>query len=72
MSEFKIRAYGKGELALCYFPGSTPHAAANHLRQWIVRCRPLLDGLHEAGHDPRSKMFTPREVRLIVKHLGEP
>ena len=32
MEEFKIRTYTKKELALLYFPDSTPQAAGKHLK----------------------------------------
>ena len=72
MEDFKIRSYTKKELALMYFPDSNPRTAANHLRAWIYRCKPLLEQLEAAGYKRISKMFTPRQVRLIVEHLGEP
>ena len=50
MYDFNIRAYGKGELALLYFPtASTSHSAVNHLMAWINRCTPLRDKLTEKG-----------------------
>lgn len=73
MDTFIIRAYSKKELALDYFPtASTPHAAVNHLMAWIKRCTELYDSLVEIGYRKNSKFFTPREVMLIVKYLGEP
>ena len=37
MEEFKIRTYTKKELALLYFPDSTPQAAGKHLKARITR-----------------------------------
>lgn len=38
MQEFKIKAYGKSELALQYFPeAASAHTAVNHLMSWIRR-----------------------------------
>ena len=55
-----------------YFPDSQPRTAVNHLMAWINRCTPLLGQLETAGYEKTSKGFTPRQVRLIVEHLGDP
>ena len=72
MTDFKIRPYTKKELALMYFPDSNPRTAVNHLMAWIYRCTPLLGQLETAGYEKSSKGFTPRQIRMIVEHLGEP
>ena len=73
MYDFNIRAYGKGELALLYFPtASTSHSAVNHLMAWINRCTPLRDRLTDMGYRKTDKFFSPRQVAEIVEHLGEP
>ena len=73
MSDFPIRAYSKKELALCYFPTSTnPHTAVNHLMAWVRRNSELWDELCAMGYQPSSKWLSPREVREIVRYLGEP
>lgn len=71
--EFKTRSYAKKELAYIYFPDAKdPHVAVNHLISWIKRCKPLYKELEEMGYIKTSKYFSPREVKAIVKHLGEP
>lgn len=70
--EFIIRPYTKKELALRYFPDSTPSTAVNHLMAWVRRCTPLWDALQATGYRPTSKSFTPRQVKSIVEYLGEP
>ena len=70
--DFIIRAYTKKELALSYFPDSQPRTAVNHLMSWIRRCRPLWTELLSTGYTMTSKSFTPRQVRTIVHHLGDP
>ena len=55
-----------------YFPDSQPRTAVNHLMAWIRRCTPLWQQLQEMGYSTTSKAFTPREVKAIVEHLGEP
>ena len=70
--EFIIRAYTKKELALLYFPDSTPRTAVSHLMAWIRRCTQLWQQLQQTGYEPTCKTFTPRQVRTIVDQLGEP
>ena len=69
---FKIRAYSKKELAFCYFPTSTHDTAVHHLNAWLKRCAPLMAELEATGYNKHTKCFTPLQVRLIVKHLGDP
>ena len=54
---FKIRSYGRMELASLYSPDLT-----GMLRQ-------QLDAL---GYRPDRRTFTPLEVKAIVEALGEP
>lgn len=72
MDDFKIRPYTKKELALMYFPDSNPRTAVNHMMAWVRRCTPLSEQLEAAGYEKSSKGFTPRQVRMIAEHLGEP
>lgn len=67
MEEFKIRTYGKTELALKYAPELTGSGALKKLQRWIKfnpRLRPLLK--------IKGRVYTPRQVRRIVEELGEP
>ncbi len=73
MENFEIKSYGKSELALLYFPRAhTGSTALNNLNYWIARNKQLKRRLRACGMPVRSKGFTPREVALIVKYLGEP
>ena len=73
MTEFKVRAYGKSELAWLYFPtANSAHTAVNHLRAWVGRNPALVNGLHKLGYRKSAKFFTPKEVALIIEYLGEP
>ncbi len=49
-----IRSYTKQELALLYFPDSSPVVASAHLMRWICRNPDLLKKLHESGYDKNS------------------
>ena len=55
-TDFRIRSYGRTELAQLYNPCLTPKA---------VR-------LAELGKLPGSRSYTPAQVREIVGALGEP
>ena len=72
MNDFTIRSYTKKELALTYFPASDPHVAVNRLMSWINRCKPLHEALLDQGYQKTSKWLSPREVAIVVEHLGEP
>lgn len=70
---FTLRAYGKSELAMLYFPeAASTHTAVNHLMAWISRSKKLSSELHDMGYLKTSKFFTPRQVAAIITHLGEP
>lgn len=59
------------ELALLYFPQCTPRSASVQLKKWISHPQ-LAEKLKNADYHNRQKILTPRQVRLIVEHLGEP
>ena len=69
---FKIKAYGRMELAMMYSPDITPIAAYIKLNRWIDRYPGLRKKLSRVGHTSNSRQFTPAQVRLIVDALGEP
>ena len=72
MDNFTIRAYSKKELALLYFPDSTPRVAVNHLMALIRRNDMLSDELLSTGYKTTNKVFTPRQVQAIVDWIGAP
>ena len=49
MKEFKIRAYGRMELAQLYSPELTGIAAYRKMKKWILRCPGLLQRLYDLG-----------------------
>ena len=65
--EFKIRAYGKSELAMLYFPGDSPENALKKLRCWFAKNKKLK---HFVSRE--KKYYTPKQVRIIIEELGEP
>ena len=72
MENFKIRAYGIGELAGCYSPNITVGAARRKLMYWISLQPELVAALRASGFNGRTRSFLPVQVRLIVEALGEP
>lgn len=71
---FIIRCYTKQELAMIYFKHTTRAIAVAHLRRWMARCKGLMADLKgdQNLYNPRCKTLSAREVRIIVRHLGEP
>lgn len=68
----QIRFYSKQELAMLYFPEADPRCARKHLRRWIYKCPELVARLADLHLSIYSKVFTPRQVALIIEYLGEP
>lgn len=69
---FECRTQHKVRLAESYFPDISPKAAKQRLYRLMKHCRPLQDELAAMGYDPQRQYFMKQEVRVIVKHLGEP
>ena len=69
---FRCRAMTKTSLAGLYFPDVNATTAKQHLRRWIAYCKPLSDELRSIGYNPAKHSFSRNEVKVIVKHLGEP
>lgn len=73
MENFKIKTYGKSELALLYFPDAlTASGALHNLNYWINCNVQLKKELRECEMPLLAKSYTPRQVALIVEYLGEP
>lgn len=70
--EFVIRSYGYGELAILYFPNSTKKSATTQLSNWISINSKLTINLEFAGFKKRQRNLTPKQVSIIIEHLGEP
>ena len=62
----------KSELALQYFPLSTPHDAVRNLMKMVVYCKALYAELLTTGYLKRQRFFTPKQTALIYAYLGEP
>ena len=64
---FTIRAYGKSELAMLYFPNLTKESAMKNLRAEL-KINPRLRHLVNS----KTRKFWPKQVRMITDELGEP
>jgi len=42
------------------------------VKNWIDRCQLLNDALLSSGLTVSTRVLSPRQVQLIVEHLGEP
>jgi len=69
---FIVRGYGKGELAMLYMPGICRSGALKQFNRWIERNTRLTAELIETGYDGAERIFTPKQVELIVEYIGEP
>lgn len=72
MDGFRIRQYGRTELAQLYSPDIAPESAWKRLRLWIEHRPGLMSSLASLGYDGRTRSFTPAQVRAIVSAIGEP
>ena len=64
---FTIRAYGKSELAMMYFPKDSKRYALSKFRFWLRLNPRLRDFKPKNAH-----FYTPKQVKMIVEELGEP
>ncbi|MBQ6746386.1 MAG: DUF4248 domain-containing protein [Bacteroidaceae bacterium] len=71
-TEFKVRSYGRRELAMLYCPDIAPASAHKKFNLWIGRSPGLLDRLRQLGYSSGQRQFTPIQVQLIVNAIGEP
>lgn len=69
---FLRKSYGFGELACLYLPQITSKSASNQLRNWIKLNQNLQNELTLSGLKPKQKVLTPKQVNIIINHLGEP
>lgn len=70
---FRIRPYSKRELAKLYFPDTiNEESAIANLRNLMKHNPDLLAELKGAYYKTHNKIFTPKQVSIIVSYLGEP
>ena len=63
---------GKAELALLYFPGSSPDVARAKLMRAINRNKAWSRAMARTGYYTTAKEFTPKQVEVIFHYYGEP
>ena len=68
---FKIRTYGKSQLAQIYYPGIPRKTAYCRLCRAIRRVDNLNEAINPPGK-PTTWFYTPNEVKMIVDSLGPP
>lgn len=69
---FHLRTYSKEELAMLYNPATLVTNAIGTLAKWIRGNKALAAELAAVGYNRYRRSFTPLEVSLLVKYLGEP
>jgi len=70
--EFELRSYGKSELAMLYFPKSSPDIALKRLNRWINNIKELKQALADCHIGKNAKCWSRHQVYLITYYLGEP
>lgn len=61
----------KYDLAREYFPGVTPATARRLLHRELQHNTRLWAELQATGYRPSQKRFTPLQVQIIFRYLGE-
>ena len=70
-TDFRIRSYGRTELAQLYNPCLTPKAAYRKLVGWIDHYPGLAVRLAELGKLPGSRSYTPAQVQRVIEQMEE-
>lgn len=70
--KYPVRVYTKAELAMFYNPTQCITVALNTLARWIRMNQPLMAELTAIGYNKFRHSFTPKEIELIFKYIGEP
>lgn len=70
--KFKPKSYSKADLSRKYNPHLCDRSAQRTLMKWIEHNKELSEQLICTGFSKMDRLFTPRQVQLIVSFLGEP
>ena len=62
----------KQDLAMAYFDGCSKRTAGRLLAREINLTPGLLDALKSTGYRPSQKRLSPRQLQILISHLGEP
>lgn len=60
------------ELALKYFPRSTPRSAVTQLRRWVELNADLRRRLGELHYAKGQRILTPLQHEAFIRYFGEP
>jgi len=71
-TDFIVRTYKKSDLAHLYNPDTSILTALQLLKKWIRANEGLSCALAATGLKSTAKLYTPKQVELIVEYLGEP
>jgi hypothetical protein len=69
---FPIRTYTKAELAALYCPCDRLKSSQNNFWRWMQLNKKLMSELKSVDYYKYRRSFTPLEVSIIVKYMGEP
>lgn len=69
---FEIKAYLKSDLARLYFPFFSPEAAMRKLRRWINFNGELSRQLNDGLEGKNDRLYSKRQVTLLVRFLDVP
>ena len=72
LTPLRPHAMSKCELAMAYAPDVTPHSAVKRLMKWLSINPSLMAALRATHYYRNQKIFTARQVEIILDHLGEP
>lgn len=67
-----MKAIYLSDLAMKYFPRSTPRSATTKLKRWININKDLCLRLEELHYQARQRALTPLQHQAIIEFLGEP
>jgi len=70
-TSFRVKAYSKVELAMLYNPEQCVTVALKKLSRWMQANPSLVGELRKVNYNKYRRSFTPKEVDLIVRHLGD-
>lgn len=71
-NDFVVKTYKKSDLAHLYNPDTGIVTALQLLKKWIRANEALNRELAATGLKTTAKLYTPKQVALIVEYLGEP
>ena len=66
------RSLSLSELAQAYAPDLSEASARKRLREWLHFSPELMAKLQATGYRERQRVLTPKQVKIIMEHLGEP